>query len=99
MARHKLEKTNAIRLLMVTCVPYEALSYNPEIHTVVRVAEALGVPPERVHKTLVIVREEQGARVVDAVRREPTTSLPDGQVTSSFAPLCAAERGGATGGG
>ena len=62
MARQKLEKTNAIRLLDAKRVPYEALSYDAEIHSAVSVAEALGVPPEQVYKTLVVLREEAGAR-------------------------------------
>jgi len=62
MARQKLEKTNAIRLLEAKRVPYEALTYDAEIHSAVSVAEALGVPPEQVYKTLVVLRAEQGAR-------------------------------------
>jgi Cys-tRNA(Pro)/Cys-tRNA(Cys) deacylase len=62
MARQKLEKTNAVRLLEAKRVQYEALSYDAEIHSAVSVADALGVPPERVYKTLVVLREEQGAR-------------------------------------
>lgn len=62
MARQKLEKTNAIRLLDAKKVAYEAVSYDPEIHSAVGVAEALGVPPEQVYKTLVALREEAGGR-------------------------------------
>ena len=62
MAQQKLEKTNAIRLLDAKRVPYEALTYDAEIHSAVSVAEALGVPPERVYKTLVVLREEHGSR-------------------------------------
>lgn len=62
MARQKLDKTNAIRLLDAQRVPYEALSYDPEIHSAVRVAGALSVPPEQVYKTLVVLREEARSR-------------------------------------
>ena len=62
MARQKVEKTNAIRLLEAKRVPYEALSYDGEIHSAISVAEALGVPPEQVYKTLVVLREESGTR-------------------------------------
>src|SRR3954447_24914290 len=62
MARQKLEKTNAIRLLEAKRVSYEALTYDPEIHSAVGVAEALGVPPEQVYKTLVVLDEEPGSR-------------------------------------
>jgi Cys-tRNA(Pro)/Cys-tRNA(Cys) deacylase len=58
MARSKIEKTNAIRLLDTRHVPYEALSYDPAIHSAVGVAAALGVPAEPVYKTLVLLREE-----------------------------------------
>ena len=62
MARQKLEKTNAIRLLEAKRVQYEALSYDGSIHSAVAVAEALGVPPLQVYKTLVVLSEEPGAR-------------------------------------
>ena len=62
MARPKLDKTNAIRLLEAKRVPYEALTYDPEIHSAVGVAEALGVPPEQVYKTLVVLDEGPGSR-------------------------------------
>ena len=62
MPRQKLEKTNAIRLLDAKKVAYEALSYDPEIHSAVSVADALGVPAERVYKTLVVLLEEAGGR-------------------------------------
>lgn len=62
MARAKLEKTNAIRLLDAKHVPYEPLAYDPEIHSAVGVAEVLGVPPEQVYKTLVVLNEEAGSR-------------------------------------
>ena len=62
MARQKLEKTNALRLLDAKRVPYEALTYDAEIHSAVSVAEALGVPPEQVYKTLVVLREELSSR-------------------------------------
>jgi Cys-tRNA(Pro)/Cys-tRNA(Cys) deacylase len=58
MARQKLEKTNAIRLLDAKRVAYDALSYDPDLHSAVAVAEALGVPAAQVYKTLVVLREE-----------------------------------------
>lgn len=58
MARQKLDKTNAIRLLEAKRVSYEALSYDPTLHAAVGVADALGVPAEQVYKTLVVLREE-----------------------------------------
>src|SRR3954470_3487441 len=62
MARQKLDKTNAIRLLDQKRVAYEALTYDPEIHSAVGVAEALGVPAEQVYKTLVALNEEPRSR-------------------------------------
>jgi Cys-tRNA(Pro)/Cys-tRNA(Cys) deacylase len=62
MARPKLEKTNAMRLLDAKRASYEVLTYDPEIHSAVGVAEVLGVPSERVYKTLVALNEESGSR-------------------------------------
>ncbi len=62
MARPRLEKTNAIRLLESRRIAYEALSYDAAIHSAVSVAEALDVPPELLYKTLVVLREEPGHR-------------------------------------
>jgi Cys-tRNA(Pro)/Cys-tRNA(Cys) deacylase len=62
MARQKLDKTNAMRLLDQKRVAYETLTYDPEIHSAVGVADALGVPPEQVYKTLVVLREDAGSR-------------------------------------
>jgi Cys-tRNA(Pro)/Cys-tRNA(Cys) deacylase len=62
MARQKLDKTNAIRLLDQKRIAYETLTYDPEIHSAVNVAEALGVPPAQVYKTLVVLNEEPGSR-------------------------------------
>jgi Cys-tRNA(Pro)/Cys-tRNA(Cys) deacylase len=62
MARQKLDKTNAIRLLDAKRVPYEALTYDPEIHSAVGVAEALDVPADQVYKTLVVLTEPSGRK-------------------------------------
>jgi Cys-tRNA(Pro)/Cys-tRNA(Cys) deacylase len=62
MARQKLDKTNAIRLLDAKRVTYEALTYDPEIHSAVSVADALGVPAEQVYKTLVLLAEPSGRK-------------------------------------
>lgn len=62
MARPKAEKTNAQRLLEARKVPYVALTYDPALHSAVGVAAALGVPPETVYKTLVVLDEAPGRR-------------------------------------
>lgn len=62
VARTKLDKTNAMRLLDQRRIAYEALTYDPAIHSAVGVADVLGVPPERVYKTLVVLQESPGQR-------------------------------------
>lgn len=62
MARQKLDKTNAIRLLDAKRVPYDVLTYDPEIHSAVGVAEVLGMPAEQVYKTLVVLAEPSGRK-------------------------------------
>ncbi len=49
-------RTNAMRLLDARHVEYEVLTFSPDIHSAVGVAEALGLPPETVYKTLVVQR-------------------------------------------
>jgi Cys-tRNA(Pro)/Cys-tRNA(Cys) deacylase len=49
----KTPTTNALRLLDSRGIAYETLLYSPEIHSAQGVAEALGLPVERVFKTLV----------------------------------------------
>ena len=53
----RLEKTNAVRLLERHGVPFEVFTYDPASHSAVEVAGLLGLPPERVYKTLVIQRD------------------------------------------
>ena len=60
MAR-KAATTNAMRHLDSRDVPYEALTFGPEIHSAQGVAEALSLPSERVFKTLVAM-PTSGAR-------------------------------------
>lgn len=47
--------TNAMRMLDSRGIGYEALYFHAEIHSATGVAEALGLPPERVFKTLVVM--------------------------------------------
>lgn len=53
----RVEKTNAMRALDQRRVPYEALTYDPAVHDAGEVAALLGMPPERVYKTLVLLRD------------------------------------------
>jgi len=50
------EKTNAMRVLEARKVRYEVFTFSPEIHSADEVAEALGLPPDEVYKTLVVLR-------------------------------------------
>jgi Cys-tRNA(Pro)/Cys-tRNA(Cys) deacylase len=51
----KAEKTNAMRLLDGRKIPYVTHTYSPDIHSAEGVAEAVGMPPEQVFKTLVVL--------------------------------------------
>ncbi len=53
----KAVKTNAMRALDARRVPYEPLTYSPEIHSADVVAATLGLPASQVYKTLVVLRE------------------------------------------
>jgi Cys-tRNA(Pro)/Cys-tRNA(Cys) deacylase len=50
------EKTNAMRVLEGRKVRYEVLTFSPEFHSADEVAEILGLPPDEVYKTLVVLR-------------------------------------------
>jgi Cys-tRNA(Pro)/Cys-tRNA(Cys) deacylase len=50
------EKTNAMRVLEGRKVRYEVLTFPPEFHSADEVAEILGLPPDEVYKTLVVLR-------------------------------------------
>ena len=50
------EKTNAMRALEGRKVRYEVFTFSPEFHSADEVAEILGLPPEEVYKTLVVLR-------------------------------------------
>jgi len=52
-----VEKNNALRLLDAQHVAYELITFSPDILSAISVAEAAGLPPEQVYKTLVVVRE------------------------------------------
>jgi Cys-tRNA(Pro)/Cys-tRNA(Cys) deacylase len=55
-------KTNAMRVLDAHQVAYEAHYYDPARHSAVEVAELLGVPPQQVFKTLVVLPESGKGR-------------------------------------
>lgn len=53
-----IEKTNAMRALGRRRIPCEAITYDPAAHDAGEVAALLGLPPERVDKTLVVLRDQ-----------------------------------------
>jgi Cys-tRNA(Pro)/Cys-tRNA(Cys) deacylase len=52
------DKTNAMRALDARKITYEVYTFPPEIHSAAGVAEVVGLPPEQVYKTLVVLRPE-----------------------------------------
>ena len=50
------EKTNSMRALEARKVPYEVVTFSPDIHSATGVAEAVGLPYQQVYKTLVALR-------------------------------------------
>jgi Cys-tRNA(Pro)/Cys-tRNA(Cys) deacylase len=57
MAKNSILKTNAMRVLDIAKIPYEVFNYSPELHGAQEAAEAMGVSPEIVYKTLVVLLE------------------------------------------
>lgn len=55
-------KTNAMRVLDAHHVTYAAYHYDPARHSAVEVAALLGLPPEQVFKTLVVLPESGQGR-------------------------------------
>src|SRR5690349_6580505 len=62
-------KTIAMQTLEVRGVQYEAMEYDPDIRSGEGVAQALGVPPEHVLKTLVM-QPEGGRPILVMVRSD-----------------------------
>jgi Cys-tRNA(Pro)/Cys-tRNA(Cys) deacylase len=58
------EKTNAMRALDARKIPYEVYDFSPDIHSAVGVAEEVGLPPDQVYKTLVVLRSQGKAMLV-----------------------------------
>jgi Cys-tRNA(Pro)/Cys-tRNA(Cys) deacylase len=52
------DKTNAMRVLESRKIPYEVFTFSPEIHSATGVAEVVGLPPDQVYKTLVVLRSK-----------------------------------------
>ncbi|MBP7690827.1 MAG: hypothetical protein KA764_02875 [Anaerolineales bacterium] len=57
-------KNNVTRLLEARGIPFQLFEFSPEKHSAEATAELLGVPPEFVYKTLVVLREDKGKKPV-----------------------------------
>jgi Cys-tRNA(Pro)/Cys-tRNA(Cys) deacylase len=55
-------RNNVTRLLDARQIKYELFEFSPEKHSAEETAALLGVPAERVYKTLVVLREAKGRR-------------------------------------
>jgi Cys-tRNA(Pro)/Cys-tRNA(Cys) deacylase len=60
----RMPKTNAMRALDARHVPYTTFTYPDTIHSAAEVAELLGVSPEQVFKTLVVIADESRHQLV-----------------------------------
>jgi Cys-tRNA(Pro)/Cys-tRNA(Cys) deacylase len=56
----RAEKTLAMRVLEGQDVPYEVLAYPDTIHDALELAQHVGLPPEQVFKTLVVLADDPG---------------------------------------
>ena len=56
------DKNNVVRLLEARHIPFQLIAFSPEIHSAAGVAEAAGLPPSEVYKTLVVLRSDPKAR-------------------------------------
>ena len=53
-------RNNVTRLLDARQIKYELFEFSPEKHSAEETAALLGVPPDHVYKTLVVLREAKG---------------------------------------
>ena len=49
-------RTNSMRLLDANKVAYQVVTFSPDLHSAVEVAEAVGFAPDAMYKTLVVLR-------------------------------------------
>ncbi|GAB4569934.1 MAG: Cys-tRNA(Pro) deacylase [Anaerolineae bacterium] len=80
MAKRKEKKLNAMRVLEQHGVPYEVFEFSEDIHSAVGVAEAVGVAPDTVYKTLVTLKPDG----------KPVLVLAPGPATLDLKALAAA---------
>jgi len=55
-------KNNVVRLLEAHHIPFQVIAFSPEIHSAAGVAEAAGLLPSEVYKTLVVLHTDPKAR-------------------------------------
>ncbi len=56
----RAEKTLAMRVLEGQAVSYEVITYPDTIHDALELAQHVGLPPESVYKTLVVLADDPG---------------------------------------
>jgi Cys-tRNA(Pro)/Cys-tRNA(Cys) deacylase len=56
----RAEKTLAMRVLDGQAAPYEVIVYPDTIHDALELAQHVGLPPENVYKTLVVLADDPG---------------------------------------
>lgn len=52
------DKTNSMRVLDAHKIPYQVFTFSPDIHSAAGVADAVGLLPHQVYKTLVALRSQ-----------------------------------------
>ena len=82
------EKTNAMRMLDSKGIPYVAHHYSSEARSAVEVAEAVGIPPGQVFKTLVVMPGDK--------RGSPVLAIVPGNSELDLKSLARAARGAGT---
>jgi Cys-tRNA(Pro)/Cys-tRNA(Cys) deacylase len=56
------DKNNVVRLLEGRHIPFQVITFSPEIHSAVGVAESANLSPSEVYKTLVVLHSDPKAK-------------------------------------
>jgi Cys-tRNA(Pro)/Cys-tRNA(Cys) deacylase len=75
MAGKSKAKTNSMRFLEQRKVPCAVYEFDPDIHSAVGVAEALGFPPHEVYKTLVVMPPDGKKPILAVVQGDLEVNL------------------------
>ena len=62
-----MKPTNITRMLEAQKIPYQAFELSPDKHSALETAQLLNVPPEKVYKTIVVLREGKGKPILAVV--------------------------------